>query len=66
MAENTLQERACSRAFKLKRLASKLVPTGGRYAGQGLATFHAPSILPSPVASPAFLSMTKVYSGLPS
>ncbi|QBR29382.1 hypothetical protein FHG55_18330 [Pseudomonas jessenii] len=31
-----------------------------------LATCQAPSILPSPVMSPAFLSMTKVYSGLPS
>ncbi len=30
-----------------------------------LATFHAPSILPSPVMSPAFLSITKVYSGMP-
>ncbi|VVP25451.1 hypothetical protein PS865_04086 [Pseudomonas fluorescens] len=30
-----------------------------------LATFHAPSILPSPVMSPAFLSITKVYNGMP-
>ncbi|SEE12849.1 hypothetical protein SAMN04490188_2705 [Pseudomonas kilonensis] len=36
-----------------------------KYFSQGLATFQAPSILPSPVMSPAFLSITKVYSGIP-
>ncbi len=53
----------CGRFAPVRRQASAYKE--GIIQRYGLATCHT-SFMPSPVMSPAFLSLTKVYSGLPS